>query len=107
MLPNLEVTDSLKLMALQRKMRIYNPTPSHFSEPYNAPIDNVIEDTFSRSSYHSYFLQSVDLVAHLLYRKEYPKGSLKKFGIEHLFEKLEPILLKQASRSDEFGIVRK
>ena len=100
-------TDSLKLMSLQRKMRLYNPTPSHYTETYNAPIDSIIEDIFSRSSHHSYFLQSVDVVAHTLYRMEYPKGSLKKFGLEHQFKKLEPILLKQASKNDEFGIVRK
>lgn len=100
-------TDSVKLMSLQRKMRVYNPIPSHFSGTYNAPISNIIEDTFSRQSHHSYFLQSVDLVAHCLYRKEYPKGSLKKFGLEHQFQKLDPILLKQASKNDDFGIVRK
>ena len=100
-------TDSLKLMSLQRKMRLYNPTPSHYTGTYNAPIDSIIEDIFSRSSHHSYFLQSVDVVAHTLYRMEYPKGSLKKFGLEHQFKKLEPILLKQASKNDEFGIVRK
>jgi hypothetical protein len=101
-------TDSLKLMSLQRKMRVYNPTPSHYKgTTYNAPIDSILEDTFSRSSHHSYFLQSVDVVAHTLYRMEYPKGSLRKFGLEHQFKKLEPILLKQASKSDEFGIVRK
>lgn len=100
-------TDSIKLMSLQRKMRIYNPTPSHFSGTYNSAIDSIIEDTFSRSSHHSYFLQSVDMVAHTLYRMEYPKGSLKKFGIEHQFKKLEPILLKQASKNDDYGIVRK
>ena len=57
--------------------------PSHFAEsPYNAPIDNIIEDALSRSSHHSYFIQTVDVVAHLLYRKEFPKGSLKKFNLE-------------------------
>ncbi len=101
-------TDSLKLLKLQRKMRIYNPTPSHFSDSsYNAPIDNIIEDSFSRSSHHSYFIQSVDVIAHVLYRKEYPKGSLKKFGLEFFFDNLESILLKQASKGDENGIVRK
>jgi hypothetical protein len=100
-------TDSLKLMTLQRKMRVYNHTPSHFSGTYNAPIDSILEDTFSRSSHHSYFIQSVDLVAHTLYRMEYPKGSLKKYGLEYQFKKLEPILLKQASKNDEYGIVRK
>lgn len=101
-------TESVKLMRLMRKMRIYNPTPSHFSESsYNAPADNIIEDAFARSSHHSYFIQSVDVVAHLLYRKEYPKGSLKKFRIEKQFQKLDPILLKKASKSDPYGIVRK
>lgn len=67
-------TDNLKLMALQRKMRNYNPTPSHYSGVYNAPIDSIIEDTFARSSHHSYFLQSVDIIAHTLYHREFPKG---------------------------------
>jgi len=100
-------TDSIKLMSLQRKMRMYNPTPPIFTESFNTPIDSILEDTFSRSSHHSYFLQSVDVIAHTLYRMEYPKGSLKKFGLEHQFKKLEPILLKLANKSDDYGIIRK
>jgi len=101
-------TDSVKLQQLMRKMRIYNPTPSHFSSSaYNAPADNIVEDAFGRSSHHSYFIQSVDVVAHVLYRKEYPKGSLKKYGLEKQFHKFSPILLKKASKSDPYGIVRK
>lgn len=101
-------TDSIKLQSLQRKMRVYNPLPSHYSnKSYNSPIDNIIEDPFSRNSNQSYFIQTVDVIAHLLYRKEYPKGSLKKFGLEHQFIKLNPILLKQASKNDNLGIVRK
>lgn len=101
-------TDSIKLQSLQRKMRVYNPLPSHYSNNnYNSPIDNIIEDPFSRNSNQSYFIQTVDVIAHLLYRKEYPKGSLKKFGLEHQFIKLNPILLKQASKNDNLGIVRK
>ncbi len=100
-------TDSTKLRVLQRKMRVYNPITSHYHGYYNAPIDNIIEDGFMRDSQHSYFIQSVDLVAHILYRKEYPKGSLKKFGLEYQFNKLENILLKRASSNDEYGVVRK
>jgi len=101
-------TDSNKLMRLQRKMRVYNPLPDHFGRgSYSSPTDNILEDTFSRASHHSYFIQSVDIIAHLLYRKEYPKGSLKKFSLEKQFDRLEPILLKQASKNDKFGIVRK
>jgi hypothetical protein len=101
-------TDSIKLQSLQRKIRVYNPLPSHYSNgSYNSPIDNIIEDPFSRNSNQSYFIQTVDVIAHLLYRKEYPKGSLKKFGLENQFIKLDPILLKQASKNDNLGIVRK
>ncbi len=101
-------TDSKKLMALQRQMRVYNPLPSSYNYGYyNAPIERVLEDTFARSSTQSYFIQTIDVVTHILYRKEYPKGSLKKHGIERLFDVLEPILLKEASRNDTLGIVRR
>lgn len=101
-------TDGRTVVNLIRKMRIYNPLPSQYSsQPYNRPTNNIIEDLFQRNSADSYFIQSVDVIAHLLYRKEYPKGSLKKYGVEHLFDLLEPILLKEASKSDTLGIVRK
>jgi hypothetical protein len=101
-------TDSLKLQGLQRKMRVYNPTPSHYTDgTYNAPIDNILEDPFSRNSNQSYFIQTVDVIAQLLYRKEFPKGSLKKYGLEHQFKKIESILLKKASNTDPLGVVRK
>ncbi|MCC5916514.1 MAG: DUF3800 domain-containing protein [Cryomorphaceae bacterium] len=100
-------TESRKLVALQRKMRVYNPVPSIFSGSRNIPINNILEDTFFRSSQDSYFLQSVDVICHLLYRKEYPKGSLRKYGLEHQFDKLNPILFKKASKNDPHGIVRK
>lgn len=100
-------TDSLKLVNIQRKMRIYNPVPSLYNpSTYNAPIDNILEDPFSRNSNQSYFIQTVDVISHMLYRKEFPKGSLKKYGLEYQFDKLEPILLKRASKADDLGIVR-
>lgn len=100
-------TQSIELMRLQRKMRVYNPIPSQFGGSYNAPTDFILEDPFSRDSTNSYFIQTVDVIAHLLYRKEYPKGSLKKFGLENQFDRLDPILLKKASKDDELGIVRR
>lgn len=101
-------TDAAVIRKLLRKMRVYNPVPSHFSDsPYNAPTDNIIEDVFMRSSQHSLFIQAADFIAHSLYRKEFPKGSLRKYGLEKAFDNLEPILLKAASRSDPLGVVRK
>ena len=99
--------DIVKISQLLRKMRIYNPTPSYFGGMYYPVADNVIEDIFSKSSHHSYFIQTVDVISHLLYRQEFPKGALKKFGLEHQFKNVEPILLKEASNHDAQGIVRK
>ncbi|MBN2395953.1 MAG: DUF3800 domain-containing protein [Candidatus Atribacteria bacterium] len=101
-------TDSLKIMELMRKMRVYNPISSHYSSnPYNSPTDNILEDLFQRSSGHSYFIQSVDVIAHLLYRREFIKGSLRKYGLEKQFDNLLPVLLTEASKNDTMGIVRK
>ena len=101
-------TDGNKIMTLLRKMRVYNPILSHYTkEPRNVPTDSIIEDIFQRGSHHSYFIQTVDVIAHILYRKEFPKGSLKKFGLEKLFDRLEPVLRKEASKNDPLGIVRK
>lgn len=100
-------TDGHKIMRLMRKMRVYNPVPSYYGKPYNAPIDNILEDLLQRNSQHSYFIQTVDVIAHILYRKEHPKGSLKKYGLELLFDILEPVLLKEAAKGDNLGIVRK
>jgi hypothetical protein len=101
-------TDGVKIIRLLRKMRIYNPIPSKYNTgSFNAPTDSILEDLFQRNSHHSYFIQTADVIAHLLYRREYPKGSLKKYRLEKSFDRLEPILLKAASSSDPLGIVRK
>ena len=88
-------------------MRVYNPIPSHFTEYYNAPTDNIIEDSFMRNSKNSYFIQTVDAIAHCLYRREKPRSSLKKYGVDTFFNYIEPILLKEASKNDDYGIVRR
>ncbi|MEZ0609575.1 DUF3800 domain-containing protein [Fibrella sp. WM1] len=100
-------SDDAAIRKLLRKMRVYNPTPSHYSGTYNAPTDNIIEDVFMRSSQHSMFIQAVDCISHCLYRREFPKGSLKKFGVENYFNYIDSILLKIASTNDPCGIVRK
>lgn len=100
-------TDEPLIRKHLRRMRVYNPISSHFGGSYNAPTDNIIEDAFLRNSKHSYFIQTVDLIVHSLYRKEFPKGSLKKYNIHEYFNYLKSILLIEASPKDEFGIVRK
>jgi len=86
-------TESLKLNSLVRMMR--HSTDEHVE------LNNIIEDTFSKSSHHSYFIQTADVIAHLLYRKEYPKGSLKKFGLEKEFDYLNSIHLSESNENVE------
>ncbi len=85
----------------------YNPVPSHYGGAHNVPTVNIIEDPFFRDSKHSYFIQAVDTITHVLYRKEYPKGSLKKYNVHKYFNLLESILLREASSNDELGVVCK
>ena len=99
-------TNEPLIRKLLRKMRVYNPVPSRYSDYRDIPTDNIVEDVIMRDSGHSYFIQSVDTIVHLLYRREYPKGSLKKHRIEKLFDNFDPILLKEASGKDPLGIVR-
>ncbi|KUG09395.1 DUF3800 domain-containing protein [Solirubrum puertoriconensis] len=94
------------LRRLLRGMRVYNPVESRFGGYHNPVITNVIEDIFYRSSTHSFFIQAVDVIAFCLYRKEYPKGSLKKFGFHLLFDTLDSMCVKEASGRDAQGIVR-
>lgn len=99
-------TDEPLVRAMLRRMRVYNPVTSHFGGLYQPITDSILDDVFIRRSKHSYLIQMADTIAHILYRKEYPKGSLKKFNLDKYFDYLEPILLKEASKKDKLGIVR-
>jgi len=94
-----------KIRKLLRKMRVHNYVPSHFGQPYNAPVTHVIEDPVMRDSVLSYFVQFADLVVHSLYRKKMPKGGYRRYNIDRLFNRVDRLLVKQASRSDPYGIV--
>jgi hypothetical protein len=98
-------TNEVKIRRLIRKMRVYNPVPSQFGGSLSMPITNIVEDPVMRNSEHSYFVQIADLTSHALYRKLYPKGSYRQYNVDKLFDLLDGILLKEASRSDAQGIV--
>ena len=102
-----DTVDEAKVRQLLRKMRVYNPVKSHYGGSYNNVTDNILEDIFMRDSKSSYFIQAVDSVVQALYRMEFPKTSLKKYNIDKFFSNLEPILLYEASKTDDLGIVRK
>lgn len=94
---------------LVRKMKVYNPIPKRYKyvpgEYFNKPIRPVIEDPIMRNSKHSYFVQLSDINAYALLRWELQNGIGVWEPLNSLFEKLFPVLLKEASRDNPFGVV--
>lgn len=102
-------TDGKKLRDLIRKMRKYNPIPnqSQFGSGYrDMKLNYIIEDTITRDSKDSYFIQAADLCAYLLYQFHAPNRRMKEKGGNNYFKRLDPILCKVAS-SAPWGIVQR
>lgn len=98
---------SAQLIAMFRRMRAYNPVPNQIGGGYrNLMVSRVLEDPSFRDSAHSMFIQSADLAAYLLYQNEQPNAYMRKSGGRAYFNKLAPILLRQASPRDPNGVVR-
>ena len=101
-------TDDKKLNALLRRMRVYNPIPNQQqfgTGSRNLLIRSVIEDANFRDSAHSYFIQSVDVAAYLLYQQFAPSAYMRKKSGQNYFRRLVPIVCKAVTRSPS-GIVR-
>ena len=100
-------TNEAKVRRLLREMRVHNYVPSsvYAGESRSLPLVNIVEDPIMRNSESSYFVQIADLVAHALYRQLYPKGGLKKYNVDRLFDLVDPLLCKEACRYNSQGIV--
>ncbi len=104
-----DATDDKKLTSLIRKMRRYNPIPNQLrfgNGNRNMKLKYIVEDPFMKRSEHSFFVQSVDLIAYLLYQHLKPNSYMRRKSGQNYFSRLEPILCKVASTSDAMGIVR-
>jgi hypothetical protein len=93
------------LRLLSRKMRVYNPIPSHYGGYYQAPIVKTIEDPFSRRSQYSYFIQLADISAYLARLRHDHTPRHTKWGIHTLYKRIKPRYILEASRKDNFGYV--
>jgi hypothetical protein len=97
---------------LARKMTVHNPIPSKYgmwstgSPTKNIPLDRVIEDPVFKDSAESYFLQIADFCAYALLRRESPLPSKTKYGMNTIFNVLQPILFLPANAKDPEGICR-
>ncbi len=101
-------TDEKQLRLLLRRMRAYNPVPSQaaFGGGYrNLQLRYIIEDASHRDSDSSYFIQSADLCAFLLYQHFAPNAYMKAKSGQNYFKRLDPISYKPASFKRPDGIV--
>ena len=103
-------TDDKKLTQLLRRMRRYNYVPyrSGVSTPAtsrNLTVSKIVEDPNFKNSEQSLFIQSADLIAYLLRQNLSPNSYMKRKGGSAYFDRLGPILCRQASTNDPKGIV--
>jgi hypothetical protein len=98
-------TDDRRLKQLMKQMRTFNPLPTALGYR-NLPMVKVIEEPVMKTSEHSYFIQSADLTAFLLYQHLAPNSFMRKKGGQNYFHRLDPVLCRVASRKDPHGIVR-
>lgn len=103
-------TDGMKLRNYLHTMRIQNPL--FVRQPFGAfymkdePIRVIIEDPVLRDSRWSYFIQLADCAVFLLKQHIAPCGYMKKHGGFAYFQRLAPVLCKQACNKDPQGVVR-
>ena len=100
-------TDEKKLRLLTRKMRWNNVVPSQLF-PGGTVEHNlrcVIEDPLHKRSETSMLIQMCDINSFFLKQTYEPNASVVKYKARNLFYKLEPVLLKEARPSNEYGIV--
>lgn len=102
-------TDNKKLKMLVRKMRRFNPIPNDqrifVGGTRNLTLEYIIEDPFFKDSANSFFHQMVDVVSYSVRQLFEPNSYIRKKGASKMAYKLEPVLCKHASRSNQYGIV--
>lgn len=94
-----------------RKMRVINYIPSKYSGMHgelltrNIPVIRIIADTMFIDSSKDYMIQTVDFIAYAVKTMYEPSSNAIKYDLKDSYRILDPITLKQATRSNDLGIV--
>ncbi|AZZ94668.1 DUF3800 domain-containing protein [Hahella sp. KA22] len=101
-------TEEVKLRALSRRMRRYNPVPKAFGTgAFAIPISTLVEDSVHRDSAHSYFIQLADVNAYFLKQRYDACKYVKKKGAKNYFSRLGSALCTVACNKHPEGIVER
>lgn len=100
-------TDEKKLRDLIRRMRHGNIIPSAIDRGSTIRHDltRVIEDPLHKQSEWSLPIQLCDANSYFLKQTLDPNSTVRKYKAKNYFYSLEPILLKEACKSNEYGII--
>lgn len=100
-------TDEKKLRNMIRRMRVSNNIPSaHYPDTsVDAKLHHIVEDPMHKDSTLSYLIQLADVNAYFLKQYVDPNSTVKKHKARNYFCYLEPVLLKEACRKNDLGIV--
>lgn len=98
-------TDEPKLMKLQRRLRRYNPIPSHFGGFRDKPLSLLVEDPVHRASAHSQFIQIADVAGYFLKQSYMPAGYIKKKGARNWIERIDPVRYRQITSKNARAIL--
>lgn len=100
-------TDEKKLRGLIRRMRHANIVPSGIvpGASYQSNLALVIEDAMHKDSQHSQPIQLCDTNAYFLRQMLEPNSTIRKHDAQNYFFTLRPILLTEACKKNELGVV--
>jgi len=90
---------------VSRRMRVYNPIPSHYGGYYKSPLVKIIEDPFLRHSQYSYCVQLADMSVYLARLRHDHTPRQAKYGIHKLYKRIKPRYMLEASKKDNYGFV--